>query len=140
MAQNCLCVRPKALRKVLNRMVDVVGVKSRISDGTDLFLICKDRECGVLRVLRSDLRHQRCIRAHTVILSVGTDETTVQSDINGLVCRNHLDLRTGEILLCDSVAVIQQLHRKELRRILDLLVLLVMVRDGADDDVQLLAL
>ena len=107
MAQNRLCVRPKALRKILNRMVDVVRVKSRISDGADLFLICKDRECGVFRVLRSNLRHQRCIRAHTVILSIGTDEAAVQSDINGLVYRNHLDLRTGEILLRDSVAVIQ---------------------------------
>ena len=109
MAQNRLCVRPKALRKVLNRMVDVVGVKSRISDGTDLFLICKDRECGVLRILRSNLRHQRCIRAHTVILSIGTDEAAVQSDINGLVCRNHLDLCTVKICLGNTVFLVQQL-------------------------------
>ena len=140
MAQNCLRVCSEVLRKILHRMLDIVRVKSSISDRSDLLLIGKDRKCGVFRILCGKLSHQRCVRTHTVILSVGTDETAVQPDIDSLVGRYHLNLRPGEILFRDSIALVQKLHRKKLCRVLDLLILFVMVWDGADDDVQFLSL
>ena len=84
MAQNCLRVCSEVLRKILHRMLDIVRVKSSISDRSDLLLIGKDCKCGVFRILCGKLSHQRCVRTHTVILSVGTDETAVQPDIDSL--------------------------------------------------------
>ena len=107
MAQHSLCVRPEALREVLDRMMDIVRVKSRIPDRTDLLFVRKDRKCRVFRILCPDLRHQSCVRADAVILAVSSHKSAVKSDIDCLVCRDHLDLRTGEIFFRDPVALVQ---------------------------------
>ena len=119
-------------------MKDVIGVQSGITHGTNLFLICQNGHSRIGRIHRLDLRHQRRIRAHSVILSISADHAAVQSHIAGLMGRNQLDLSAEEIRLGNPITLIQQLKRQKLNRLLDLG--FIHIGDRSDDHIQFFAL
>ncbi len=70
-------------------------------------------------------------------MTVGGDERAVEADVAGLEGRDHLEFRRQEVFLDDAVLLVQDLHDVELD---EFGLLLAFERQGADEDVQVLAL
>ena len=84
----------------------IIGVQSGISHRTDLFLIGKNGYSGVDRILCLNLRHQRCVCTHSVILTVSTDHTAVQTYVAGPMSRNQFYLGAEKISLSNSITFV----------------------------------
>ena len=112
-----------------------IGIQPRIANRTDLLLIGKNGKSRVYRGSILHLSHQRCVGADPVILAIGTYQAAVETDIHSLNSRHHLNLGTGKVFFCHSIALIQKLHGKQFDRRLDFLVLTIHVGNGADHNI-----
>ncbi|CAN3976926.1 hypothetical protein BCGKFG_BCGKFG_14685, partial [Dysosmobacter welbionis] len=54
------------------------------------------------------------VGTHPVIMAVGADHAAIQADVRCLYRRHRLQLRGGEVILCDAVLFVQQLHHRQL--------------------------
>ena len=133
--KHIVCVL--ALAQLLNEMEHIIALQTGHAVRTDFFLVRQHAQRGKPGILHLNFRHQRRICLHQVILAVCADHRPVKPNILGLVGRHRLDFRPDEILLHQTVLLIQQPHGKQLYPLLGVLIL-----DGqaAHHDVQLFAL
>ena len=104
--------------------------------GAHFFLVCQNAYRSVFRLFHTQLRLQRGIGAHTVIVAVRADHTAVKAHIRRLDGRNGLQLRAGKITFGDAVFLVQERQRIQLDALFQLF---VRIRQRADHDIQLLA-
>ena len=126
-----LCVR-----KITQEMEHKIAHKAGGAVGAHFFLVCQNAYRSVFRFLHPQLRLQRGIGAHTVIVAVRADHTAVKAHIRRLDGRNGLQLRAGKITFGDAVFLVQERQRIQLDALFQLF---VRIRQRADHDIQLLA-
>ncbi len=84
----------------------------------DLFLVYQHAYRRLLRRGYRQLRLQRGIGAHTVVLAVAKHHAAVEAQLAGAAGRHYLDLGGKEVFLLDAVLFLQQLQREGLHRLL----------------------
>ena len=125
------------LAEVLDEVLEVGGVEAGVAVGADLFLVGQDGDDSVLRGLHFEVRHGGGVAADLVIVAVGGDERAVEADVAGLEGRDQFEFGGQEVLLNNAVLLVEEFQDVELH---ELGLLLTLEGQGADEDVQFLAL
>ena len=125
------------LAEVLDEVLEVGGVEAGVAVGADLLFVGQDGDDRVFGVFDLEVRHGGGVAADLVVMAVSGDERAVEADVAGLEGRDHLEFRRQEVFFDDAVLLVQDLHDVELH---EFRLFLALERQGADEDVQVLAL
>ena len=125
------------LAEVLDEVLEVGGVEAGVAVGADLLFVGQDGDDRVFGVFDLEVRHGGGVAADLVVMAVCGDERAVEADVAGLEGRDQFEFRGQEVLLDDAVLLVEEFQDVELH---ELGLLLTLEGQGADEDVQFLAL
>ena len=89
--------------KLCEDVFEIARAHGGVADGADLFFIDEESDGGGLWRCEIQQRVEGGVCTGAVVVAVGGDESAIESDVDGVLCGNELELGEEQIFFDESV-------------------------------------